>query len=102
MSAVSHSPVSWQSPQVPSADPAPPAGPAAGQDELMGATTLTLFQKDFQDQSPSQVNISIADVALSWCFLFIYSWEEGVLNYLVAARVDSSILSLLYHTSLKV
>lgn len=38
-----HSPVSWQSPQVPTADPAPPPGPAAGEDELMGATALTLF-----------------------------------------------------------
>lgn len=68
----------------------------------MGATALASFHKDFQDQSPSQVNISIAAVALSWYFLFIYSWEESVLNYLVAARVDSSILSLLNHTSLEV
>lgn len=57
----------------PTADPAPPPGPAAGEDELMGATALTSFHKDFQDQPPSQVNVSIAAVALTWYFLFIYS-----------------------------
>ena len=44
-----------------------------------------------------QVNISVDDVDLSQYFLFIYSWKEGVLNYLVAARIDGFILSLLNH-----